>query len=59
LPKGGPLLTLGYFAALLFTPLYFTLMTIMGYCRIKVTWKGERIPVIRQRDEEPAQRRSP
>jgi cellulose synthase/poly-beta-1,6-N-acetylglucosamine synthase-like glycosyltransferase len=43
LPKGGPLLTLGYFAALLFTPVYFTLMTIMGYCGIKVTWKGDKI----------------
>jgi cellulose synthase/poly-beta-1,6-N-acetylglucosamine synthase-like glycosyltransferase len=44
LPKGGPILALGYFAALLFTPVYFTLMTIMGYCRIKVTWKGDQIP---------------
>jgi cellulose synthase/poly-beta-1,6-N-acetylglucosamine synthase-like glycosyltransferase len=40
LPSGGP----GYILTLLFTPVYFTLMTIMGYCRIKVTWKGERIP---------------
>jgi cellulose synthase/poly-beta-1,6-N-acetylglucosamine synthase-like glycosyltransferase len=59
LPKGGVLLTLGYFAALLFTPLYFTLMTIMGYCRIKVMWKGDQIPVIRQYGEEPTQRRRP
>jgi cellulose synthase/poly-beta-1,6-N-acetylglucosamine synthase-like glycosyltransferase len=44
LPKGGPLLVLGYFAALLFTPVYFTLMTIMGYCGIKVTWKGDQVP---------------
>jgi cellulose synthase/poly-beta-1,6-N-acetylglucosamine synthase-like glycosyltransferase len=39
LPPGGPL-NLGYFLALLFTPVYFTLMTIMGYFRIKVKWKG-------------------
>jgi hypothetical protein len=42
LPKGGPL-GFGYFLCLLFTPLYFTLMTILGCCRIKVQWKGERI----------------
>ncbi|GHV93750.1 hypothetical protein AGMMS50293_00700 [Spirochaetia bacterium] len=39
LPKGGLLLGLGYFLTLLFTPVYFTLMTIMGYCGIKVRWK--------------------
>jgi len=44
LPTGGPLLELGYFLALLFTPVYFTLMTIMGYCGIKIKWKGKRIP---------------
>jgi cellulose synthase/poly-beta-1,6-N-acetylglucosamine synthase-like glycosyltransferase len=38
LPPGGPL-NLGYLLTLLFTPVYFTLMTIMGYCGIKVTWK--------------------
>jgi cellulose synthase/poly-beta-1,6-N-acetylglucosamine synthase-like glycosyltransferase len=38
LPKAGPL-NLGYVLTLLFTPVYFTLMTIMGYCRIKTTWK--------------------
>jgi cellulose synthase/poly-beta-1,6-N-acetylglucosamine synthase-like glycosyltransferase len=42
LPKGGPL-GLGYFLALLFAPIYFTLMTIMGYCRIRVRWKGEQV----------------
>jgi cellulose synthase/poly-beta-1,6-N-acetylglucosamine synthase-like glycosyltransferase len=40
LPPGGPL-NLGYFLTLLFTPVYFTLMTIMGYCGIKVQWKGK------------------
>jgi hypothetical protein len=40
LPSGGPL-NLGYFLTLLFTPVYFTLMTIMGYCRIKIQWKGK------------------
>ncbi|MDR2941138.1 MAG: glycosyltransferase [Treponema sp.] len=39
LPKGG-LLNLGYVLTLLFTPVYFSLMTIMGYCRIKIKWKG-------------------
>jgi cellulose synthase/poly-beta-1,6-N-acetylglucosamine synthase-like glycosyltransferase len=38
LPKGGPL-NLGYLLTLLFTPVYFTLMTVMGYCGIKTTWK--------------------
>ena len=42
LPPGGPL-NLGYLLALLFTPCYFTLMTVMGYCRIKVRWKGSEI----------------
>ena len=43
LPKGGPLMKLGYFLCLLFTPVYFTLMTIMGYCRIKVRWKDAKL----------------
>ena len=42
LPPGGPL-NLGYILTLLFTPCYFTLMTIMGYCRIKVKWKGKEV----------------
>jgi cellulose synthase/poly-beta-1,6-N-acetylglucosamine synthase-like glycosyltransferase len=42
LPKGGPL-NLGYFLTLLFTPVYFTLMTIMGYCGIKIKWKGKQV----------------
>jgi cellulose synthase/poly-beta-1,6-N-acetylglucosamine synthase-like glycosyltransferase len=42
LPAGG-LLNLGYALTLLFTPVYFTLMTIMGYCRIKVKWKGKEV----------------
>jgi len=40
LPKGGPL-NLGYFLTLIFTPVYFTLMTIMGYCGIRVRWKDK------------------
>jgi cellulose synthase/poly-beta-1,6-N-acetylglucosamine synthase-like glycosyltransferase len=39
LPAGGPL-NLGYVVTLLFTPAYFALMTIMGYCGITVKWKG-------------------
>ncbi|MCL2270699.1 MAG: glycosyltransferase, partial [Treponema sp.] len=42
LPSGKRLYC-GYFLTLLFTPVYFALMTIMGYCGIKVTWKGEQI----------------
>jgi cellulose synthase/poly-beta-1,6-N-acetylglucosamine synthase-like glycosyltransferase len=42
LPKGGPL-NLGYVICMLFTPVYFTLMTIMGYCGIKPKWKGEQM----------------
>jgi cellulose synthase/poly-beta-1,6-N-acetylglucosamine synthase-like glycosyltransferase len=38
LPSGGPL-NLGYVLTLLFTPVYFTLMTIMGYCGFKAKWK--------------------
>ena len=36
----GRLLNCGYILTLLFTPVYFTLMTLMGYCGIKVAWKG-------------------
>ena len=39
MPPGGA----GYLLTLLFTPVYFTLMTILGYCRVKVTWKGARV----------------
>ena len=39
LPPGGPL-NLGYVVTLLFAPVYFALMTIMGYCGIKIKWKG-------------------
>jgi cellulose synthase/poly-beta-1,6-N-acetylglucosamine synthase-like glycosyltransferase len=42
LPPGGPL-NLGYVLTALFTPIYFTLMTLMGYCRIKVKWKNQQI----------------
>ena len=39
LPSGGLLVKLKLFLSLLFTPVYFTLMTLMGYARIKTTWK--------------------
>jgi cellulose synthase/poly-beta-1,6-N-acetylglucosamine synthase-like glycosyltransferase len=42
LPSGG-FLNLGYVFTLLFTPVYFTLMTIMGYCGIKTTWKNRQV----------------
>jgi cellulose synthase/poly-beta-1,6-N-acetylglucosamine synthase-like glycosyltransferase len=40
LPPGGPL-NLGYLLTLLFMPVYMTLMTVMGYCGIKITWKDK------------------
>ena len=39
LPSGG-FLNLGYVLTLLFTPVYFSLMTLMGYCGVKIKWKG-------------------
>jgi len=33
----------GYLLTLLFTPVYFTLMTILGFLGIKPKWKGERV----------------
>ena len=34
---------IGYALTLLFTPVYFTAMTILGYLGIKSKWKGERV----------------
>jgi hypothetical protein len=42
LPPGGPL-NLGYLLTLLFMPVYMALMTIMGYCGIKTTWKNKEV----------------
>lgn len=42
LPKAGPA-QLGYVPALFFTPPFFTLITLMGYCRVKARWKGKKI----------------
>jgi len=42
LPKGGLLIKLGYFLTLLFMPCYLTLMTLMGYARVKTTWKNDK-----------------
>jgi cellulose synthase/poly-beta-1,6-N-acetylglucosamine synthase-like glycosyltransferase len=39
-PPGGPL-NLGYVLTFLFCPWYFALMTIMGYCGVKIKWKGK------------------
>ena len=41
LPKRN--FSFGYLLTLLFTPVYFSLMTIMGFLGIKPKWKGERI----------------
>jgi cellulose synthase/poly-beta-1,6-N-acetylglucosamine synthase-like glycosyltransferase len=37
LPRAGT----AYLVQLLFTPVYFTFLTILGYCRIRITWKGK------------------
>ena len=34
-----------YILTLLFTPVYFTFMTILGYVGVKPSWKGEKIPI--------------
>jgi cellulose synthase/poly-beta-1,6-N-acetylglucosamine synthase-like glycosyltransferase len=39
LPKKGP----AYIVQLLFTPVYFTFLTILGFCGIKPAWKGSRM----------------
>jgi len=39
LPQGGLIVKLKLFLSLLFTPVYFTLMTLMGYAGIKPKWK--------------------
>jgi cellulose synthase/poly-beta-1,6-N-acetylglucosamine synthase-like glycosyltransferase len=36
LPRGG----LGYIVQIVFTPAYFTFLTILGFCGIKADWKG-------------------
>jgi cellulose synthase/poly-beta-1,6-N-acetylglucosamine synthase-like glycosyltransferase len=41
-PSGGPL-NLGYVLCYLVSPPYFTLMTLMGYFRIKVKWKNQQV----------------
>jgi len=43
LPTGGILSALRYFLCALFMPLYLTLMTLMGYFRIRVKWKEKPI----------------
>jgi cellulose synthase/poly-beta-1,6-N-acetylglucosamine synthase-like glycosyltransferase len=41
LPQGGFLIKTAYILFLVFTPAYFTLLTILGYARVKTTWKNE------------------
>ena len=41
LPKRN--FSFGYFLTLLFTPVYFTLMTLMGFLGIKPNWKGKTV----------------
>ena len=40
LPKKG----IAYIVQTIFTPIYFTFLTILGFCHVKVTWKDSRIP---------------
>jgi cellulose synthase/poly-beta-1,6-N-acetylglucosamine synthase-like glycosyltransferase len=40
LPRKGP----GYILAAVFTPIYFTFLTILGFCGLRVRWKGEAVP---------------
>ncbi|MCL1993413.1 MAG: glycosyltransferase [Spirochaetes bacterium] len=44
LPGGGFSTKFCYVLLVFFTPFYFTLMTLMGYFRVKVKWKGNQIP---------------
>jgi cellulose synthase/poly-beta-1,6-N-acetylglucosamine synthase-like glycosyltransferase len=39
LPKKGP----AYIIQLVFTPVYFTFLTVLGLCGIKPQWKGEKV----------------
>ncbi|MDR2534961.1 MAG: glycosyltransferase [Treponema sp.] len=32
-----------YIMQLIFTPIYFTFLTILGFCRVKIHWKGSRL----------------
>jgi hypothetical protein len=38
-----PRKTLGYVLALLFTPIYFAFMTILGFLGVKPKWKGKKV----------------
>lgn len=40
LPQKG----IAYIVQVVFTPIYLTFLTILGFCRVKVTWKDSRIP---------------
>jgi cellulose synthase/poly-beta-1,6-N-acetylglucosamine synthase-like glycosyltransferase len=39
LPQKG----MAYSIQLVFTPMYFTFLTILGFCRVKVNWKGSKL----------------
>jgi cellulose synthase/poly-beta-1,6-N-acetylglucosamine synthase-like glycosyltransferase len=45
LPRKGPLLkrAAAYILQLIFTPVYFTFLTILGFCGVKSDWKGNRV----------------
>jgi cellulose synthase/poly-beta-1,6-N-acetylglucosamine synthase-like glycosyltransferase len=44
LPQGGLRLKLAWFLSMLFMPVYLTLMTLMGFARIKTSWKETTTP---------------
>jgi hypothetical protein len=39
LPRKGA----AYIIQTVFTPMYFTFLTILGFCGIKTDWKGSRV----------------
>jgi cellulose synthase/poly-beta-1,6-N-acetylglucosamine synthase-like glycosyltransferase len=43
LPKGGALTVLRYVFQCVFTPLWMTLLTLFGFFRVKINWKGSPI----------------
>jgi hypothetical protein len=44
LPKGGGMTVLRYLFQCVFTPLWMTLLTLLGFFRVKINWKGSPVP---------------
>jgi cellulose synthase/poly-beta-1,6-N-acetylglucosamine synthase-like glycosyltransferase len=43
LPREAPLKIPSYVVQIVFTPAYFTFLTILGFCGVKSDWKGSRV----------------